>query len=183
MNSIFKSGAQVFAMVFLLVAVLGNAASANQKGEGSMNKMNDQTAHATMDKTMSHQNGTEIATPMIGGYDPVAYFELGKPVQGNGYHTATYQSGTYLFASKEHQEKFEANPGKYAPQFGGYCAYGVSVGKKFYSDPNRWKIVNGKLYLNLDKDIQKKWKEDIRGNIIKADAIWTQIEHKHPSEL
>ncbi len=132
---------------------------------------------------MMANGGTEISTPALGGYDPVAYFEVGRPVRGNGYHTAEYRGATYLFASEDHQRKFKSNPEKYAPQYGGYCAYGVSVGKKFYSDPNRWKIVDGKLYLNLDKDIQKKWREDLHGNIAKADSNWMKIEHKHPAEL
>lgn len=170
MNSIVKRSSRVFAIVSLLVALVANAANAAP-------------SNTDKEKTMSKNNGVEIAAPVIGGYDPVAYFEVGRPVRGNGYHTATYQGGTYLFANKDHQEKFVAHPEKYAPQFGGYCAYGVAVGKKFYSDPNRWKIVDGKLYLNLDKGIQKKWKEDISGNITKANSNWRQIEHKHPSEL
>lgn len=78
---------------------------------------------------------------------------------------------------------FEANPEKYAPQFGGYCAYGVAVGKKFFSDPSIWEVVDGKLYLNLDKNIQKKWNEDKSRHIKKAHSNWNDIEHKHPSEL
>ena len=72
---------------------------------------------------------------------------------------------------------------KYAPQYGGYCAYGVAVGKKFYSDPNRWKIVDGKLYLNLDKKIQNTWNKDVNGYIVKANNNWMDIKHKSPSEL
>ncbi len=159
MNSALKRGSSFFVMVSLWVALFAYGVSA------------------------ATNNGTEISAPVMGGYDPVAYFEQGKPVQGNGYHTATYNGGTYLFATKEHKEKFQFNPEKYAPQFGGYCAYGVAVGKKFYSDPNRWKIVDGKLYLNLDKKIQNKWNKDISGYIAKAGTNWNNIEHKHPSEL
>ena len=166
MNLLLKRGIQALAVFPLLAALLANPVLATPDH-----------------KPMSPTNGREISAAVMGGYDPVAYFEVGKPVRGNGYHTATYQGGTYLFANKKHQEKFEANPGKYAPQYGGYCAYGVAVGKKFYSDPNRWKIVDGKLYLNLDKNIQKKWKQDISGHITKADSNWVEIEHKHPSEL
>ncbi|MCF8721784.1 YHS domain-containing (seleno)protein [Nitrospina gracilis] len=130
-----------------------------------------------------HASGVEIATPALGGYDPVAYFEVGRPVQGNGFHTANYQGATYLFANKDHKAKFEANPEMYAPQYGGYCAYGVAVGKKFFSDPHRWKIVGGKLYLNLDENIQEKWNQDVPGYIAKADSNWTEIEHKNPADL
>ncbi len=162
MKSWFNRGAQVFAVLVFLVGLSANMAGAHQN---------------------SMTPGTELATPMIGGYDPVAYFKAGKPVRGNGYHTATHNGGTYLFANAENRDAFAANPEKYAPQYGGYCAYGVAVGKKFYSDPNRWKIVDGKLYLNLDKGIQKKWNEDIRGNIARADSNWMDIEHKLPAEL
>ena len=108
-----------------------------------------------------------------------ASIEMGKMSNG----TKTYNGGTYLFANKENKEKSMDNPEKYAPQFGGYCAYGVSVGKKFYSDPNIWKIVGDKLYLNLGKNTQKKWNEDISGHITKADSNWMKIEHKAPLEL
>jgi len=108
-----------------------------------------------------------------------ASIEMGKMSNG----TKTYNGGTYLFANKENKEKSMDNPEKYAPQFGGYCAYGVSVGKKFYSDPNIWKIVGDKLYLNLGKNTQKKWNEDISGHITKADSNWMKIEHKAPAEL
>jgi YHS domain-containing protein len=159
MNSVLKRGSLLFALVSLMVAFSTNG------------------AFAVMN------NGTEISAPVMGGYDPVSYFKAGKPMRGSGYHTATYNGGAYLFATKDNKEKFVANPEKYAPQFGGYCAYGVAVGKKFYSDPNIWKIVDGKLYLNLDKDIQKKWNKDISGHIAKADTNWKSIEHKNPSEL
>ena len=159
MNSLLKRGTRFFAVAALVVGLFANGASAVTN------------------------NGTEISAPVMGGYDPVAYFEVGKPVQGNGYHTATYNGGTYLFATKEHKEKFSANPMKYAPQYGGYCAYGVAVGKKFYSDPNRWKIVDGKLYLNLDKKIQNTWNKDVNGYIVKANNNWIDIKHKSPSEL
>ncbi len=94
------------------------------------------------------------STPGIGGYDPVAYFTEGTPQRGSGYHVADYKGVSYAFASEENKELFEANPRKYVPAYGGWCAYGVAVGKKFVADPQVWKIVNGTLYLNLDRDIQ-----------------------------
>lgn len=159
MNSVFKRRTRFFAVVSFLFAMFANGALA------------------------STNNGTEISAPVMGGYDPVAYFEVGEPVRGNGYNTATYNGGTYLFATKEHKEAFNANPKKYAPQYGGYCAYGVAVGKKFYSDPTIWKIINRKLYLNLDTKIQEKWNKGMKSHISKANSNWKTIEHKHPSEL
>ena len=90
---------------------------------------------------------------------------------------------TYAFANADHKEMFEANPEKYAPAYGGWCAYGVAVGKKFVADPEVWKIVNGKLYLNLDRDIQSKWKKDIPGYIKTTDKNWKDIRDKAPSDL
>ena len=104
-------------------------------------------------------------------------------MKGNGYHMTEYKGVTYAFASEEHQETFEANPEKYLPAYGGYCAYGVAVGKKFVVDPEVWKIVEGKLYLNLDRDIQSKWNKDIPGYIDQANTNWTEIKDKAPSDL
>ena len=123
------------------------------------------------------------STPGISGYDPVAYFTDGKPMRGSGYHVAVHDGVTYAFTTEEHKKMFEANPQKYLPAYGGYCAYGVAVGKKFVVDPEAWKIVDGTLYLNLDKDIQRKWAKDIPGYIKKAEANWATMKDKKPSDL
>ena len=128
-------------------------------------------------------NDYSHSTPGISGYDPVSYFTEGKAQRGSGYYMADYEGVTYAFASEENKEKFEANPEKYAPAYGGWCAYGVAVGKKFVANPEVWKIVGGKLYLNLDRDIQSKWKKDIPGYIKTADNNWTEIREKAPSDL
>ena len=122
-------------------------------------------------------------TPGISGYDPVSYFTEGTPQRGSGYHVADYKSVTYAFASEEHKDLFEANPEKYTPAYGGWCAYGVAVEKKFVADPTVWKIVNGTLYLNLDRGIQSKWKKDIPGYIKTGNQNWTEIRDKAPSDL
>ncbi len=121
--------------------------------------------------------------PGVNGYDPVAYFADGKPVKGNGYHVADYEGVIYVFANKKNRKMFEANPEKYIPAYGGYCAYGVAVGKKFIADPEVWRIENGKLYLNLDTDIQNKWLKDIPGYIKKANSNWMIIKNKTPFDL
>jgi YHS domain-containing protein len=123
------------------------------------------------------------STPGISGYDPVAYFTDGKAMKGSGYHVADYKGVTYAFASKDHKQLFEDNPEKYVPAYGGYCAYGVAVGKKFVSDPEAWKVVDGTLYLNLDKDIQSKWLQDVPGYIKKSENNWKEIKDKAPSDL
>lgn len=119
----------------------------------------------------------------IDGYDPVAYFTLGRPVKGSKDYTATHQGATYRFSSAEHRDAFTADPQAYLPAFGGYCAYGVALGKKFSIDPEAWKIVDGKLYLNKNKSIQKEWLKDVPGHISKADAQWPQIKEVPAGEL
>ncbi|GJL55379.1 MAG: hypothetical protein NPIRA02_25110 [Nitrospirales bacterium] len=123
------------------------------------------------------------STPGISGYDPVGYFTEGKPMKGSGYHVAEFDGVTYAFVSEEHKDMFEGNPEKYVPAYGGYCAYGVAVGKKFVSDPEAWKIVDGRLYLNLDQDIQSKWLKDIPGYIEQSEANWKEIKGRAPSAL
>jgi len=123
------------------------------------------------------------STPGLSGYDPVAYFTDGKPIRGSGYHVAVHEGVTYAFASAEHQKMFKADPEKYLPAYGGYCAYGVAVGKKFVANPDVWKVLNGRLYLNLDRDIQMKWEQDIHGNIKKAENNWLDIKGKSPGDL
>ena len=126
-----------------------------------------------------------VANNLIGvqGYDLVAYQTQGEALRGNGHNVAEHDGVSYQFATAENREAFEANPTKYLPAYGGYCAFGAALGKKFNGDPEVWKVVDGKLYLNLDSSIQKKWNEDIPGNISKADANWVKIKDKSPSEL
>lgn len=119
----------------------------------------------------------------VQGYDLVSYHTTQGPTRGNGHFVSVHDGVTYLFASKENKNTFDGNPAKYLPAYGGYCAFGVSVGKKFVGDPEVWKIVDGRLYLNLDKNIQKEWSKDIPGRIKLAEKNWPQIKDKSPSEL
>lgn len=119
----------------------------------------------------------------VGGYDVVAYHTQGKAIRGTGFHAAKYDGVTYLFASKEDRAKFLKNPVQYLPQFGGFCAYGAAVGKKFYADPTVWKLVDGKLYLNVDSKIQKKFESDLAKNIAKAEANWPKLKDRTPDGL
>lgn len=111
----------------------------------------------------------------IKGYDPVAYFIDGKPVKGNKSFEHEFMNATWRFASAAHRDAFVKDPQKFLPQYGGYCAYGVSKGYAVGVDPEAWKIVEGKLYLNYDKDVQKAWMQDIPGRIKKADENWPKI--------
>lgn len=119
----------------------------------------------------------------IKGYDPVSYFTAGKPQQGSTQYMATYKNAIYQFTSEKNRDAFRSDPAKYAPQYGGYCAFGAAMGKKFDTDPTAWRIVDNKLYLNLNSDVQKKWVGDIPGYISTANNNWLEIKNKLASEL
>ncbi len=123
------------------------------------------------------------STPGVSGYDVVSYQTGEKPLRGNGNHIATHEGVTYLFINEDNREAFEQNPSKYVPAYGGFCAFGVSVGKKFVGDPDVWRVVDGRLYLNLDTQIQALWVDDIPQNIKKANANWTKIQDANPATL
>ncbi|MCK9384198.1 MAG: YHS domain-containing protein [Nevskia sp.] len=112
----------------------------------------------------------------IKGYDPVAYFTDGKPVEGKADISYDWSGVTWRFASAEHRKAFEAEPAKYAPQYGGFCSWGVSQGKLFDVDPvHAWKVVDGKLYMNFNSDIEAKWEHDSAGFISKANGNWPAL--------
>jgi YHS domain-containing protein len=128
-------------------------------------------------------NGKPAPGLAVHGFDVVAYFKDKKPVQGDARFALVRNDATYRFASNANLNAFKANPEKYEPAYGGYCAYGVSVGAKFDGDPRYWKIVDGRLYLNLDAGIQKAWLRDVPGAIKKADKNWPKLATKLPSEI
>ncbi|HEX2835279.1 MAG TPA: YHS domain-containing (seleno)protein [Thermoanaerobaculia bacterium] len=111
----------------------------------------------------------------IEGYDVVAYFTDGKAIEGAGSFQMEWQGASWRFASAAHRDAFAKNPRQYAPQYGGYCAFGVSRGYAVGIDPEAWHIVDGKLYLNYNKDVQKEWLTDIPGHVKKADRNWPKI--------
>lgn len=111
----------------------------------------------------------------IRGYDPVAYFTQSRPVKGSREFTHRWNGATWRFASAENRDRFAAEPEKYAPQYGGYCAYGVASGYAVKIEPDAWSVVDGRLYLNYDRSVQKSWQADVPGYIRKADANWPQV--------
>jgi YHS domain-containing protein len=121
--------------------------------------------------------------PGVQGYDLVSYFTTGEPQKGNGNYTFIYDGVTYLFANKVNRAKFKKNPQRYLPAYGGFCAFAVMVGKKVVGDPLAWKIVDNRLYLNLNKKVQQRWEQDIPGNIGKADAKWPEIKDVPADQL
>ncbi|WP_437373073.1 YHS domain-containing (seleno)protein [Maribacter litoralis] len=112
------------------------------------------------------------------GYDPVAFFTEHKPVLGNEAFTYTYNDALWLFASESNLNKFKNNPDKYLPQYGGYCAFGMSKGYKAPVEIETWSIVEGELYFNYNKDVQKKWSKDQENLIDIADENWMQFDNQ-----
>ncbi len=125
--------------------------------------------------TVLARKNPAAGTTAIKMYDAVAYFTAGKAVQGSASFTAHWHDMVWFFVSKENRDLFSTNPEKYAPQYDGYCAWAMSEGRRSITDPEVWRIVDGKLYLNCSKSAYEKWIKDIPGNIKKADANWQKI--------
>lgn len=111
----------------------------------------------------------------VSGYDPVSYFTDGDPKKGSKAIQMEWNGATWRFGSEQNKQLFVAAPEKYAPQYGGYCAWAVSRGYTASGDPKVWKIVDGKLYLNYNKAVGEEWREDIAGNIARADHNWPSV--------
>ena len=111
----------------------------------------------------------------LGGYDAVAYFTDGKPVRGDSAHAYQWRGARWLFASEAHRDAFAEAPERYAPQFGGYCAWAVSQGYTAKGDPEVWSIVDGKLYVNYDEEIGARWRADQAHLIDVANANWPGV--------
>jgi YHS domain-containing protein len=114
----------------------------------------------------------------IQGYDPVAFFTDNKPVKGKPEFPARHGGATYLFATREHRDLFKADPAKYEPMFGGYCAYGVSRGKLVEIDVNAFQIVDGRLLLQYSKGVRDDFNQDGKGNLSKAESNWPGLVEK-----
>lgn len=117
------------------------------------------------------------------GYDVVAFFTDNKPVQGDAKFSMVDHEATYRFATQAHLDAFKANPAKYEPAFGGFCTFGVSVGAKLDGDPRYFKVVDGKLYVNVDENIFANFLKDVPGTIAKAEANWPKIANKAPADI
>ena len=111
----------------------------------------------------------------LGGYDAVAYFTVGAPTKGDAAFSTDYQGAVFQFASQENLDLFRADPEKYAPQYGGYCAWAAAKGQTAAGKPEHWAIVDGRLYLNYSRRVQRKWDADRDGFIEAADAAWPEV--------
>lgn len=116
-----------------------------------------------------------LSNVAVGGYDPVGYFTEGRPVRGAAAHRIMHEGFEFRFASAQNLAAFRANPARYLPQYGGYCAWAVAQGYTAAGNPRNWRIVDGKLYLNYNDDIQNRWERDIPGFIRNAESNWPAV--------
>ena len=114
----------------------------------------------------------------INGYDTVAYFTVSEAVKGKKDIRTTWQGATWFFASARNRDAFLKYPDKYAPRYGGYCAYGVAEGGLFNINPDAWTVYEGSLYLNQNKRVRDLWLQDVPGHIKRADVLWPKIRKK-----
>ena len=127
---------------------------------------------------------TAAGAPLgLHGVDPVAAIDIGNPIEGAATYTSIHDGVAYYFNSQANLEAFEKDPSKYVPQNGGFCTFGVSVGKKFDGDPAFASVENGKLYLFLNEEIFKLYQQDKKGTIKKAAKQWKKIKHVAAAEL
>jgi YHS domain-containing protein len=128
-----------------------------------------------------HAQKAEVYSPggkAIKGYDPVAFFTDSKPVKGADNLSYSWKGANWFFANRQNLERFKANPGKYAPQYGGYCAYGTSQGHKAPIEIDTWTILNDKLYFNYNQKVKETWIKDEAVYIQKADKQWPELKDK-----
>lgn len=121
---------------------------------------------------------TDSSGLALKGFDPVAYFTLQRATPGDPQFTAVHEGATYRFASAVHRDTFMKEAAKYAPQYGGYCAFGVAGGYKVKVDPEAFSVRDGKLYLNYDTRVQARWVKDIPGYLSKSEANWSTLKDK-----
>lgn len=154
---------RVLARVFIMTALIGAAFAANPLAPTAASAAG-----------FVNVDGAGVA---IQGYDPVAYFAEGAAVKGDARFSAEWQGATWRFANAANRDAFVASPEAYAPQYGGWCAFGAIDGYAAETDPaDAWTIVDGKLYLNWDKDVKAQWSQDIPGNLMKSEANWPAIQ-------
>lgn len=127
---------------------------------------------------------TAVGAPLgLHGVDPVAFIEIGNRIEGSAAFTAVHEGVAYYLSSQANLESFKRNPGRYAPQNGGFCTFGVSVGKKFDGNPRYAAVEGGKLYVFLSEDILQAFQKDRAGTIAKAEANWRKIRHTAAKDL
>ncbi len=130
-----------------------------------------------------HDTETDKNDVILAGHDAVAYFTENKPVLGSAEYTAVYNGAIYRFSSKRNRDTFRDDPARYAPQYGGFCAYGMTFGKKFEVNGKAFEIVDGKLFVNKNERVYKTWKEDVPKHIREANSAWPRVEQTPARDL
>lgn len=129
----------------------------------------------------THAQNSEIFAPggkAIKGYDPVAFFKNAEPIKGKDSISYTWKDAKWLFVNRENMESFKADPERFAPQYGGYCAYGTADGHKAPTQTETWTIIDKKLYFNYSNKVKELWNTDQKRFIEKADKNWIEIKDK-----
>lgn len=159
MKKMGRTGIRIAVFAFIAAAAVGLAACGNSS---------------------ISETGFNAAADGLGlrGYDAVAYFAVNSAVKGNAQFEYVWNGVKWHFSSEENRKAFQQNPEKYAPQYGGYCAYAVSKNYTADGDPEAWKIVDGKLYLNYNKEVQATWEKDQAERIVNADKNWQELKAK-----
>jgi len=164
-----------------------NQAEHSEATQTAAETANETTAavEETPEEAMAHSYAINVDEEgrALHGYDPVAYFTNGEPQAGDLQFTATWNGATWYFVNAENRDAFLENPEKYAPANGGYCTFGVVLGKKFDGDPNVWSIYNEDLFVFLNEEVKEKFLQDVEGNMAKVQDNWTSIMDKSPEEL
>lgn len=157
----------------LVIGVLGSVSASAFRpaspGESNSAQKIAKTAETRHPKVYT-ENGVALD-----GQDVVAYFTQSAVVKGSAQYAHRWQGARWLFSSKANRDLFAKNPGKYAPQYGGYCAKAAAGGVLATTVPTAWEVRDGKLYLNYSADAQKEWKQDTASKIVKANANWPKI--------
>ena len=129
------------------------------------------------------ETSTNADGVILSGHDAVAYFTQGEAIEGSSSFSAEHNGASYYFSSAENRDAFVADPERFEPVYGGYCAYGASLGKKFAVDGKAFKIVDDRLYVNKNLKVRETWVKDVPGNITKADGHWPKIHDIAPDDL
>lgn len=169
----------ILALSASVFAFSGCASGSNSNEKGNVSTTTESQSERQKDFSLNlDERGRALK-----GYDPVAYFSEGEPVEGQDEFSFDWDNATWYFANAENRDKFAANPEKFAPANGGYCTFGVVLGKKFDGDPNVWSLHENKLYVFLNEEVKTKFLQDTVGNLKKVTDTWPQIASKSPADL
>ena len=174
---------QVLLVLGILAIGIGGC-NANSEMSNAANSQENvsQPETAKADQNLAHMNLDEDGIALR-GYDPVAYFTEGEPIKGQEVYSFAWKEATWHFVTAENRDLFSHEPEKYAPANGGYCTFGIVLGKKFDGDPKVWSVIKSRLYVFLNEEVQQKFLQDSTGNLQKVAVNWPSIQYKSPEEL